>query len=1133
MVEFIIGPAKSGKTRRCYEGIQEALKEEAYHNLIMLVPEQFNLQVQVELANLLHPGLLRVEVMSFKNLAQRILKEVGGGTEPLIDDLERVMILKKLLEEHKSELKYFKKGYSSEGFIDGMNRLITIFEQNAIDDQTLKEMGAHDGVSEVFKCKLEDMAHIREWFETYIGDKFITVEKTMERLAASVGKSQYLEKASIWVDGFYGFTVPQMNILSEMMDKATHLVITLPMDKYYTKEEYILPNNPFYDSIRQYQRLISICDERHIPYRITQGEMIQEEATAFDYLKEHYLKSYVKPYGMEQEDVVIRSYGNKEEEVEKTARLIKDLVRDKGYRYHDIAVLVGDLNNYKSNVISFFKEYDIPLFIDDKRSIHTNSLVAVISSALDVLTSRWNYKSMMGLLRLQMFGLSREELDALDNYLLEHGIQGENKWITAWERQSSWIDLDEINGIREKVVHIIVGLKENISKAKDNKGRIRIKDATIAVYHFLESIHAYETIEERIAYYEAQGEGALVQENTQIWGQVMETLERLVDILGDESVSISVYKNILKTSFSYIKMGIIPPSKDQVIVGTVDRTRLPQVKAIFVLGVNEGVIPKFDDSMNLFSEMDKLTLHAMQKEKKDQVERLTDVLVNQPVFSGQFLVYSVLTRAKEKLVLSTVLRDESGKSLRPSMVFYKLKKMFGTSQMKEEVVEKIQGPIPTLGYIGEKLRQYLEEGDAERLDPVWQDTMSWYMEQEEWHDKILGIAKDFVFTNQQHYLKKENAKLLYPDGLQTSISQLETYRQCPCCYFIKYGIKASERKILEWNAADLGTLFHATLERYPKELEKINHTWTDVTDVQMEECVQKAVEYSAAKTNYGSRMDGRVKYTLSKVSKMSKRAIRALTYQLKQGKFVPHAYEVNFGYEGMPAIEIVLDEENTILLKGQIDRVDIYVKDAQEAYIKILDYKSGNKNFDLLEVYHCLQLQLLLYLDAYLRLNPGYKAAGMFYFHINSKNIKYELGMEEVTIAERQIKQFRLSGLAVDDVEIIRLMDEKGQGEVVPAKLKKDGALAATSSVATEGQFQVLRNYMLEKIKVLGKEMLAGRVSAMPYKLKERDGCIYCKYHTICQFDTNALDNEYERLEALRDKQIWEALCPKEVKGEA
>lgn len=1122
MALFILGTAKSGKTTACYKQLQEELAKEAYHNLIMLVPEQFNLQVQVELAKLLKPGLLRAEVMSFRNLAKRVLKEVGGIKEPVIDDLERVMILKKLLEQHKSELVYYKTTYGSEGFVDGINRLITLFEQNEIDKPFLDALEQDEKSSAVFKSKLQDITAINEWFHTYIAERFVTVEKTMERLAGAVHKSDYLEDSIVWIDGFYGFTAVQMKIIEEIMHKVSQVIITLPIDRHYTMNEYIYPNNPFYDSIKNYQSLMARCEQGNIPYETMVMKADNKDEDALAYLSENYLKPYVKPFENEQDAIRIMSFPSKDEEVTQLACEIVRLIRDEDYRYHDIAVLVGDMGQYKSSLVSTFKEYDIPVFMDDKKSIHTNGLVAIIDAALEVITTGWTYKSIMSFLRFNRLDLTTDEIDTLENYLLEHGIQGKKKWDATWERESKSIALEVIQAIKEKVQVPLLSLEEALKSAQDGSGKIKIREASIAVYNFLESIHAYETTQQHIAYYKQVGELSLELENTQIWGQVVDTLERLVDLLGEESVSIKVFKNILKTSFGYIEIGIIPPSKDQVIVGNIDRSRIPQVKALFILGVNEGVIPKIDESMPLFSDMDKLTLMQLCEKADEKRSRLYDVVVHNPLYMGQFLVYYAFTRAREKLYVSTIQADENGKALRPSIVFYKLRKLFGEIPFECDQLDALQAAKPALGYVGWQLRKYL---DGQGEEGPWQDAMSWFMTSNEWKERIRHLASYMAYTNQQEYLSEENAKSLYPEGLVTNISQLELYRNCPCCYFIRYGLKASERKVLQWNAADIGTLFHSTLERYPKELAKCKTTWVTATSEQQDQCIEEALRYSAAKLSQNAKQDGRFAYTLKKARKMTKRAIGALTHQLKAGEFEPEAYEVSFGSEQMPPIEIVLDNEHTIFLKGQIDRIDVYTKDGEGKYIKVLDYKSGNKNFSLLELYHGLQLQLLLYLDAYLRLNEKNKAAGMFYFHIDTRTIKYETGMELSEALTKQLKQYKLSGLAIDDVDILDKMESGVKGEILPAKAKKDGTLGSGASVASEAQFRQLIEYMHDLIRGLGKDMLAGKISAKPCKLKEKDACAFCKYHTICQFDTTHKDNTYEQLSPLGNKEIWEELA--------
>lgn len=337
-------------------------------------------------------------------------------------------------------------------------------------------------------------------------------------------------------------------------------------------------------------------------------------------------------------------------------------------------------------------------------------------------------------------------------------------------------------------------------------------------------------------------------------------------------------------------------------------------------------------------------------------------------------------------------------------------------------------------------------------------------------------------------------------------------------------MRAQERQLFKWNAADLGTIFHSVLEYYPQELHAMHTTWRDVSPSQMDSCIEASVHKAIADYNTSKREDGKMRYTVKKVTKMAKRAIHALTTQICAGAFDPKAYEVGFGMGEFPEIHIAIDSQRSMLLRGQIDRVDVFYKDQSEL-IKILDYKSGKKAFDLLEVYYGLQLQLLLYLDAYIKLNPGTKPAGMFYFHIDNPYTEYEPGMSAQELEESQMKKFKLSGLVLGEPEVIADLEEGAKGKIIPAALNvKDGNVRKGSSIASVEQFEAMANYMTDLIKKIGKEILDGKVSAKPYQLQDKDPCGYCKYHTICQFDTEHQDNQFDKLEKLTKEAIWEAI---------
>lgn len=1136
-VEFILGRTKSGKTMYCYNQIAEELKKDQYNDLIMLVPEQFNLQTQMNLSKRLYPGLLRVEVKSFNTLAREVFKEVGKPQMTVIDDLERMMILRKIIEEHKTELIFFKKNIQHQGFLEAINHLITVFEQDAIDEQILNQL-IHDGrITLLFKNKLQDIRLIYQYFEDYIKDQFMTAEKTLHILGKSIYKSEKLEHTMIWIDGFYGFTAVQIEIIKELIKKSNNIKITLPADKVYEVEEKILETNPFYESIKTYQRLRKVAQQQNsnvLTQYLSPTELDEDKsAKEIVYIEKNYFNRFIQPFKAQTNHIKLNVYIHTNKEVEEAAKRITELIRDQGYRYRDIAIIVGQLSAYQPSIQSIFEAYEIPYFLDMKRSVYSNRLIAVIECVLEVITMNYSYKSIMALLRTYMLQLDLEAIDLLDNYILAYGIKGKQKWHEEWQFEKEELELQEhINQIRKIILKPIDKLEENIKNARTN-GTIQGIELTRSLYHFLEEIQAYESLQACIEYYQKENNRLLELENTQIWDQVIEVFDRLVNILGQEAMTLNTYKKILSTSFSYLKMGIIPPSQDQVLIGTIDRTRLPQVKAVFVLGTNEGVIPQTSSTNDLFSDMDKTTLTNLCQSGDYGKERLYETLVNQPIYSSNFLVYTALTRATHRLYVSAITTDQNGKALRLSSVYYKLKKMFSIQEVltQKHILDEMTKPLPTFGVIGRLLREDLEGRITEF---VWKDAVSWYFENKVWHDRLTKLSSYLFYTNQQHYLDKATTELLYDTTLKTSISKLECFRSCACNYFMRYAVKAKQRKVFSLDQSQIGILLHRVLELYPQVLRQMHITWQEANKEQLDSAVQQAVNDAMKDYYRGYKEGSQFKYTVSQLQRMSKRAISALTTQLKNSDFIPTQYELSFGEgEELKPIEIIINEIKKIELTGQIDRVDLYTDEKNHCYVKILDYKTGHKHFNLLEVYHGLQLQLLLYLQAYIKLSTMYKPGGIFYFHIQHPYVNYQAGMSESDLQEACLKQFKLSGLALENVEILNALDKNHTGHTMPINFNKDGSIKKGSSVALPEQFQCLQQHVIERIKCLGEQILEGNVSAKPFKIGDKNPCVYCEYSAICQFDETLRDNTYEKLESLSKDEIWEKLSQKPYRKES
>ncbi|OOB77617.1 MAG: hypothetical protein BEN19_01820 [Epulopiscium sp. Nuni2H_MBin003] len=1060
-MEILVGPLGSGKTYACYDKIKQNLDNQ----VIMIVPEQFNLEVQKDLANFLGTGMLHAQVLSFNNLVQQVMKNRLNQT-PIIDDLERIIILKKVVEDHKNELEFFKKAYDKDGFIEKINTTLTKYEQFGI-----QEVDFNGIENAVVKSKIKDVKKIQTWFNEYIEQKFLTAERSLNVLKDMLNINQQYKNAIIIVDGFYTFTAMQQQVLVELYKMAKEMMITLPMDNY----------SIFYNSTKTLEAI-----ERKIkPFgeiKITKQPLKQiVKSEDIVYLSQNYFNTYKIKSAKNSESVKLYKYKNMRVEVENVAKQIKHLVRDKNYYYSDIAIVTGDINLYRSTITDLFKEYEIPYFLDQKRLVHTCSLVSLILNLLDVLSSRWTHNIIMSLLKCYI--LPVDDIDYLENYIITYGISTKKRWQEEWQVGTDKFDLQRLNVARNQVVTLINNIETKINTYKKN-GKVLVKDLCRIMYEFLEDIHIYDILERRDAEYKNTNQ-------LETYKVVMQTLERLVDVLGNDYVNLKIYKKILNISFRHKKMGIIPIAQDIVLIGEIERTRLPQQKAIFIIGANQGVFPKNSQPNTIFSNVD-LSWFA-------NATHLNDAFINMQLYSSELEIYIALTKASDKLTVSYIVTDDKGKSKRPSIMFNRVNRLFNISEITPvNFTENIYTPEQTLKEIVSLVKTPSD-------DLSYKDAYSWYIKNNYNNSNIL---KHFQFNPHQNYLKSEVAKSIY--NYRLSATSLEKFRKCACSYFIEYGLKVNERKVFKLDNLDIGNIFHSILQIYPEKLKQIERTWIDVSEEQKHNLVKECVTQSLSINNNKKIDDGHIRYMAHRIENMSLRAINAITYQLKNSDFTPSDYEYNF--------ETTFGD---IVISGKIDRIDIFRKE-DDTHIKILDYKLSDKTqFNLVEVYYALQLQLLLYMDAYLRENPDAKQAGLYYFAIKAAEIKCDdlKNKEQLNL----YKPFKLSGITIDNKEIINAIEKGINNQIIPVQIKKsDGKYSKNSIVASGAQLDAMRKHVYTAIKKLSEQMLAGKITAMPYKLGNKTACDYCKYIGICGFDKEV--DRYDELENISKETVLEKM---------
>ncbi|KAJ52941.1 ATP-dependent helicase/nuclease subunit B [Clostridium tetanomorphum] len=1143
-LRFIYGRSGSGKSHYCFEDIKRKLEKDEKSPLILLVPEQFSFQSE---KNLLHyigeEAVSRVEVLSFKRMAYRVFNEVGGITHIHINESGKSMLIYKVMDELRDKFRIFAKASKRDGFVATMSELITELKRYNITPEMLYEglEGIEDGN---LKDKIGDITLIYSKFQENLHQKYIDEDDDLTILVEKLDKSNLFKDAEIWIDEFFDFTPQEYNVLEKILKKAKRVNVTLCTDVLSVGSGGIDNLDLFYPIKNTEEKLLKIIEKNNIKY----DKPIALECAPCYRFKESKELSHIEknlfafPYKFYEdntEDVCIFKALNKYTEIEEVARNILKLVRNRKFRFKDIAVITGDLDGYENLARAIFSEYEIPYFIDKKIQINNNPLIVLILSSIEILSKRWNYESVFRYLKTGLTDLDKEEVDIIENYVLANGIIA-NKW-TEYETWSYRIrysfnkdeeigeeeqkNLDNINRIKSKVVNPLKAFHENIREKKT------AREMCTALYDFLSSINIEKKIQNWIEKFKESDRLDKVNEYSQIWNIIVELMDQIVEVMAEEKLDFDIFGKLLKNGFEEYELGLIPPALDQILVSSVDRLRSHDIKALYIVGVNDGIFPRAISAEGVLSDIERENLRSKGLELAKDTKSKS--------FEEQFLTYITLTTMSSYLSVSYPIADLEGKTLRPSIVVSRLKKIFPhiceksnivSKNIEEEELDRISSPRATFNELISQLRSGKEGLEVSSL---WLSVYNWYMKDDYWKEKLTTILEGFTYSNAAEIMDTRKLRNLYGPKINLSVSRLEKYAECPFAYFIKYGLKAKERKVYKLTTPDIGTLMHEVLESFSKHMAERNITWDNVNKDLCEGIVSNIVDKKVGDMP-GSILNSspRYKHMTEGIKRILSRSVCIIGEQIKRGEFEPAGYELSFGFNGdFPPISVELNSGERVNLIGRIDRVDS-LKEEDGTYIRIIDYKSGNKDFKLSDVYYGLQIQLLVYLDALLtEIEEKYKEntfpAGMLYFKVDDPIIRTKDEISEGEVHEKILKELKMKGLLLADADIIKAMDKeiKGFSDILPVRLNKDKSLSKSSSIATEEEFQLLRKYVRETIVNLCEEMLEGNIGIKPYKKKDNSTpCRFCEYSSICQFDTGVDGNNYRVINDKSDNEIWELI---------
>lgn len=1136
-LQFILGRAGTGKSYTCLEDIRSKLLDDPTgFPIVYLVPDQMTFQSEYDLINT--PGIggmMRAQVFSFTRLAWRVLQETGGMSRYHVNNVGVNMLLRKIIDSKKQDLKVFTRAADKNGFITQMEEMVAEFKRYCVTPETLEEQKqtvASD--NKVLSDKLHDLQLLYDELEKHLFEKYVDSEDYLRLLAEKIPQSTYIKEAEILIDGFHSYTPQELEVLGQLMKVSKKVTIALTIDKAYEVPPHDL--SLFRMTGKNYQSIIQFAQENSIkveePILLTSQYRYSSEPS-LAHLERYFDERPTVPY-QGQTSITLSQAVNRRAEIEGIAREIQKLARDKNYRYRDIAIMIRNASDYHEMIETIFQDYHIPFFIDQKRSMLNHPLIELIRSSLEVINSNWRYESVFRCVKTDLLypfiSTLREDMDKLENYVLEYGIQG-FKWTNGkrWKykriRGLEDSDLpqtdkereyeDKLNDLRDMIARPLLSLGKRLQKAKDGR------EMCEALFLYLEDLEIPAKMEELKLNAELAGRLSEARENDQVWNAVLELLDQYVEIVGDEKVSLTTFSNMIETGLESMRFALVPPAIDQVLVASLERSRLSNIKCTFIIGANDGVLPARPNEEGVFSESDRETLgDAGLQLAPGSRETLLD---------ENFLIYCALTSPQEALYISYPLANEEGKSLLPSPLIKRLKDLFPNAEEKFymnepselpaiEQLEYIVNPDVALSSLATQLQAWKKQYPIQDL---WWDVYNYFANHDEMKDKSQLVLSSLFYKNKPKKLSKEITDALYGDHIQGSVSRMEVFQGCPFSHFASYGLQLKERKVFRLESPDIGDLFHAALKNIADFLRKNGIDWRDLTKEQCDKLAIKAVEELAPRLQKEILLSSnRYHYIMHKLQKIISRASKILSDHAKASGFAPVGIELGFGKKGpLPPIRFQLDNGSTMELIGRIDRVD-KAESSNGVLLRVIDYKSSQKALNLSEVYYGLALQMLTYLDVIIThskdwIGTAAKPAGVLYFHIHDPLIHSNKVLSEDKIEEEIFKRFKMKGLLLGDEESVRLMDQSlgtGYSQIVSAAIKKDGSFYSNSQVASEEELGYLRNHVRGVFKNTGNRITDGEIDIAPYKLKDKTPCTFCSFKSVCQFDQSLEENKYRVL---------------------
>lgn len=1104
MLHLVTGRIGCGKTQRIYSEIETLIKS-GKTEILLLVPEQYSFETEKNIVSQM--GAHRadcVSVFSFTFLAKHLLKIYGSANLPEIDDSIRAVLMSLTLEQVGDKLDLYSKSKYSQGFITEMMGMIKEFSQCAVSPDDLynscEEM--EDGI---LKSKMRELSLIARAYSALLEQSWFDDETSLDRLHGIIDSVDWFNGKTVFIDGFRGFTAQEMTVLGDILPRAEDVYVTVCTDKISgLHEKYSV----FAHTRRTARKLFSLNEKCSMPpvdvIEVSKSDYYSSPELA--HLENQLYSIIPEKYENEVNDISICRAESFMAECDYVAADIKRLISEEGYRCRDIAVIGRNSSEYEAGIKASLKKFDVPVYVDKRQPIMTQPLINFVNAALKIACEGFSTENVMRLLKTGLTDLSQDDISSLENYAVMWKISG-NRWCEDFKVHPDGLGcelLEKHAEILEKINRSRKAVTYPLSKLRSLFKSINGLSAAEGIYNLLCDFNVADNLKKTALELKENGELELALEQERIWEILIEILDETAKVLKNTTLTAKRFEELFNTMISRFTIGALPNGLDEVLIGSAERVLTSSPKVIFAVGVNDGVFPYIQLNKKVLSRSEREQLKIFGIDLGQQAD--------EDVTEERFISYKTLCGATHKLYLSYCAKNISGAELAPSELISQIKKIFPkVKTIDTALVEKAD---------------FLRSGKAsfEVMAKGWRNpdsvvaTLKAYFENEsQYKDKLRALKraadkKEFTIED------KSVAQKLFGKDMYMSATRVETYYKCPFEYFCKYGIQAKPTRVAELDPMQKGTVIHYVLETIIKTYG--SEALCKMNEAEIDEKVLDILEgYFALNMSSGQEHSERFGYLYMSLGKTVCAVVKRLIKEFSVSDFVPVDFELPIDNDSEVKPLVVELSDGSIKLKGSVDRVDMMTLDDKK-FVRVVDYKSGGKNFQLSDVFYGLNMQMLIYLFAIWKNGTGkyenISPAGILYMPVKATVTDLGRDATDDEVLNQQMKDCRMNGMVLDDSRVIIGMDNNKSGIFIPVKYDEKKCTFTGSLIGLK-EMSLLSEKVEDILREMGNCLHQGKIQAEPVFSQSTssaysDACKYCDYKTVCGFEPDDIKKEIEKL---------------------